>query len=84
MDNLDEYDLFKDEFTNNLGKYEKETELLCPYIDEKLLEHLKFCFGVELGFDKKISIDEYKFRTGIVEVLKYLQDNFEIQNKKRG
>lgn len=86
MDNLDREDLFSDidfDIKNNLGEFKDEFTELCPWVDEKLIEHLKIQFGYEMGFNKDISFDEYKYRTGIVEVIRYLQEQHLIQTKEK-
>jgi len=72
-----------DIYLNNMGEGKEIFEGLCPFIDIKILEHLKVAFSKELGFDKKTTHDEYLYRTGVVEVLKYIQEQINLNSSKK-
>lgn len=78
---MDEQDLF--EVDNNFGDYIDEIDFPdCPFVDDKLLEFIKFRFNKEISFDKDVKYEEYMYKTGIVEVVKFLHQKNKQQKEK--
>lgn len=76
-------DYENDEIFNQLEEEVLSETDVCPYVDEELVEYLMFAFQEELSFAKHIDISEYKYRTGVVEVLRFLKSRVAAQKRER-
>lgn len=72
-----------DEILNQFNEEILSESSDCPWVDDELLKFLIFVFQNQLSFDKNIDFDEYKYRTGIVEVIQFLKDQNKIQKERK-
>lgn len=81
-EDYEEFSIDIEDITNSFGQEHTTDSVECPYFDEKLINYLKTVFTYELSFSRTTTLEEYQFKTGVVEVIQLLIDENNKKNRE--